>query len=70
MKQNTTHSGLLGLVEKLIRLIPIIYVFFRFLVKYTNYFEDDFYYLKKIFKDKKLNIIDVGASDGISSNFF
>ena len=70
MKQNTTNSGLLGLVEKLIRFVPIIYVFFRFLVKYTNYFEDDFYYLKKIFNNKKLNIIDVGASDGISSKFF
>ena len=70
MKQNTTHSGLLGLVEKIIRLVPIIYVFFRSLVKYTNYFEDDFYYLKKIFKNRKVNIIDVGASDGISSKFF
>ena len=70
MKQNTTHVGLLGFVEKIIRLVPIIYIFFRSLVKYTNYFEDDFYYLKKIFNNKKLNIIDVGASDGISSKFF
>lgn len=70
MKQNTTHDGLLGFIEKIIRLVPIIYVFFRSLVKYTNYFEDDFYYLKKIFKNRKLNIIDVGASDGISSKFF
>jgi len=70
MKQNTTHVGLLGFIEKIIRLIPIIYVLFRSLVKYTNYFEDDFYYLKKIFKKNKINIIDVGASDGISSKFF
>ena len=70
MKQNTTHSGFLGLIEKWIRFFPLVYVFFRWLVKYTNYFEDDFYYLNKIFKKKTLNIIDVGASDGISSNFF
>ncbi len=70
MKQNTTHGGLLGFIEKIIRLIPIIYIFFRSIVKYTNYFEDDFYYLIKIFKKKKINIIDVGASDGISSKFF
>ena len=70
MKQNTTNKGFLGLIEKIIRLIPHIYIFFRWLVKYTNYFESDFYYLKKIFNNKKINIIDVGASDGISSKFF
>jgi FkbM family methyltransferase len=70
IKQNTTHSGLLGIIEKIIRFIPIIYIFFRKLVKYTNYFEDDFYYLSRIFTNKSINIIDVGASDGIASKFF
>ena len=70
IKQNTTHRGLLGIVEKIIRYIPIIYFFFRKLVKYTSYFEYDFYYLDKIFHNKKINIIDVGASDGIASKFF
>ena len=70
MKQNTTNKGFLGLIEKIIRLIPLIYIFFRWLVKYTDYFESDFYYLKKIFRDKKINIVDVGASDGISCKFF
>lgn len=70
MKQNTTNEGFLGLIEKIIRLIPHIYIFFRWLVKYTDYFESDFYYLEKIFKTKKINIIDVGASDGISCKFF
>ena len=69
-KQNTTNVGIFGLVEKIIRFIPIIYVFFRYLVKYTNYFESDFFYLPKIFKNKKINIIDIGASDGISCKFF
>ena len=46
-KQNTTQNfGLLIFLEKMIRLIPVIYIFFRYLIKYTNYFEDDFYYLK------------------------
>ena len=70
MNKLTTHFTYLGLIEKLIRSVPIIYVFFRSIVKYTNYFEEDFKCLKKIFKDKKLNIIDVGASDGIACKFF
>jgi FkbM family methyltransferase len=69
-KQNTTQSGAFRGVEKLIRMIPIIYFFFRSLVRFTSYFESDFFYLKKIFKKKKINIIDVGASDGISTLFF
>ena len=52
MKQNTTNEGFLGLIEKIIRLIPHVYIF-RWLVKYTNYFESDFHYLKQIFKTKK-----------------
>ena len=69
-KQNTTQSGSLKWIEKLIRMIPLIYFFFRSLVRHTGYFESDFFYLKKIFKDRKINIIDVGASDGISALFF
>ena len=40
------------------------------MVRHTNYFENDFFYLKKIFRNRKINIIDVGASDGISAQFF
>ncbi len=70
-KQNTTQNSRIYIfLEKTIRLIPIIYVIFRFFVKHTNYFEDDFFYLKKIFNDRKINIIDIGASDGISALFF
>ncbi len=69
-KQNTTNLGFFGFIETYIRVIPIIYIFIRQLVRFTNYFEEDFYYLKDIFKDKKINIIDVGASDGISAQFF
>ena len=69
-KRNTTNTGLLGLFEKLIRFIPHIYLVIRPIVKFTNYFEEDFYYLKKIFKNTRINIIDIGASDGISAIFF
>ena len=69
-KENTTQTGILSIIESFIRMIPIIYYFFRSIVRYTGYFESDFFYLKKIFKYKKINIIDVGASDGISALFF
>ena len=69
-KRNTTNTGLFGLFEKLIRFIPHIYLVIRLIVKFTNYFEEDFYYLKKIFKNTRINIIDIGASDGISALFF
>ena len=70
IKQNTTNSGFFGKIETIIRIIPHIYIIFRMLVRFTTYFEEDFFYLKKIFKNKKINIIDVGASDGISAQFF
>ncbi len=70
IKQNTTQTGMLSFLERLIRMIPIIYYFFRSIVILTGYFESDFFYLKNIFKKKKINIIDVGASDGISALFF
>ncbi len=70
IKNNTANSGLLGFVEKLIRVIPHIYLIFRPLIKFTNFFEEDFNILKNIFKSKKINIIDIGASDGISALFF
>ena len=69
-KQNTTNSGFFGIIETIIRLIPHVYIIFRMLVRFTSYFEEDFFYLKEIFKNKKINIIDVGASDGISAQFF
>ena len=69
-KQNTTNSGFFGKVETIIRIIPHIYIIFRTLVRFTNYFEEDFFCLKSIFRSKKINIIDVGASDGISAQFF
>ena len=70
IKKNTANSGLLGFIEKLLRIIPHVYLIFRPLIKFTNFFEEDFFYLKNIFKNRKINIIDIGASDGISALFF
>jgi FkbM family methyltransferase len=71
IKQNTTQNNSFFInLEKKIRSIPHIYIIFRSLVRFTNYFENDFFYLRIIFKNKKINVIDVGASDGISALFF
>ncbi len=70
IKNNTANSGLLGFFEKIIRIIPHIYLIFRPLIKVTNFFEEDFNILKNIFGNKRINIVDIGASDGISALFF
>ena len=70
MQKSKTQIGFLGLVEKYIRKFVIIYFFIRSIAIKFDIFEEDFKILKKIFGDKKINIIDIGASDGISANFF
>ena len=66
----TASSGIFKIVEKIIRSHPLIYYIFRYLVRYTNIFEEDANGVKFLnFKDK-VNIIDVGASDGIATKFF
>lgn len=66
----TASSGLLKFFEKIVRSHPLVYFLFRQLIKYTNIFEDDAYGVSYLRFDKKINIIDVGASDGIASKFF
>ena len=62
-------SGTFKIVEIIIRSHPLIYYIFRYLVRYTNIFEEDANGVKFLnFKDK-VNIIDVGASDGIATKF-
>jgi len=69
-KSNLTSNGITGLLERIIRGIPLIYFLIRNLAVKFNLYENDFYLLKKIFYNKKINIIDIGASDGLSSVFF
>ena len=58
------------LLEKIIRAHPLIYIILRFFIRYTNIFEKDFEGLKLLNFDEKMNILDVGASDGIAAKFF
>jgi FkbM family methyltransferase len=70
MRVSSTNIGIVGYLERLIRSHPLIYIFFRSLIRFSNIFEKDFDGCKNIFFKKKINIIDVGASDGISIKYF
>lgn len=69
-RESWTNIGIIGFLEKVIRSHPLTYIFFRSIIKFTNIFEKDFDGLTKLNFRKKINIIDVGASDGISIKFF
>jgi FkbM family methyltransferase len=69
-RKSSTNVGLIGIFEKIIRSHPLLYIFFRSIIRFTNIFEKDFDGLKKIKFNKNINIIDVGASDGISAKYF
>ena len=66
----TASSGILKIIEKIIRSHPLIYFVSRYLIRFTNIFEDDANGVKFLNLRKKINIIDVGASDGIATKFF
>ena len=70
MRISKTNYGILGFLEKIVRSHPLLYIIIRKLIRFTNIFERDFDGLKQIFFDEKINIIDVGASDGISIKYF
>lgn len=66
----TASSGFFKLIEKIVRSHPLVYFFVRYLVRFTNIFEDDAHGVKYLNLGKKINIIDVGASDGVAAKFF
>ena len=70
IKKSFTQVGFFYFLEKIVRSNIYFYVIFRQLAKFFRIFENDFKYLKFYFKNKKIYIIDVGASDGISVIFF
>jgi FkbM family methyltransferase len=70
MQKSKTQNGILGFFEKHIRKYVLIYCLIRSIAIKFDIFEEDFKILKKIYNSKKINIIDVGASDGIAANFF
>ena len=70
LQRSKTNSGMLGYVEKLIRTHPLLYFFIRCLVRYTNIFEEDAKGVRFLNLNKNVNVMDVGASDGIAAKFF
>ena len=65
------HSyGILSFFENIIRSHPVIYFFIRKLIRFTNIFEEDANGVKIINFQNEINIMDIGASDGIASKFF
>ena len=70
MKKSKTNSGILFYLEKIVRSHPLLYFITRNLIRYTNIFEEDANGVVFLNFNKKVNIIDVGASDGISAKFF
>ena len=70
MRVSKTNIGVLGFLENMIRKHPFIYVMLRSCIRFTNIFERDFDGLKKINFKNNVNIIDVGASDGLAVKFF
>jgi FkbM family methyltransferase len=73
MSQKISYSqkGLFKLFERIIRSHPLIYLIIRNFIRYTNIFEDDAKGVKFIkFNKSKINLIDIGASDGVSINYF
>ena len=66
----TASSGLFQALEKIIRSHPLLYFITRYFIRYTNIFEQDANGVAYIKMAPSVNIIDVGASDGIASKFF
>ena len=64
-----TQYGIFFLLERIARSHPLIYIFSRYLANKLLIFEADFNGVKKIKFNKKINIIDIGASDGIATKF-
>ena len=70
MKRSKTNTGFLYFLEKILRSHPLLYFIVRQFIIYTNIFEEDANGVVFLNLGKKVNIIDVGASDGIASKFF
>ena len=70
MKRSKTNTGFLYFLEKILRSHPLLYFIVRQFIIYTNIFEEDANGVVFLNLSKKVNIIDVGASDGIASKFF
>lgn len=69
-KVDITQTGIFSYLERISRSHPYIYFFARNLAFYLNIFEKEFDGIRNInFKKEKINLIDVGASDGIAIKY-
>lgn len=69
LKKSHSQVGFLQFIENIARCHPLIYLLSRNISKYLKIFEADAIGLKNINFKKKINCIDVGASDGIFINY-
>ena len=72
MKNNPdiTQTGFMAILERISRSHPFFYLISRNLAFRFNIFEKEFEALKLInFRKKKINFIDIGASDGIAIKY-
>jgi len=69
MESKLATTDYLSVLEKIVRAHPLIYIFLRSIIRFTNIFEKDFDGVKLINFEGKINLIDVGASDGIAVKF-
>ena len=70
LKESRVSSKILfSFFEKIIRSHPLIYFVARSLIRFTNIYEQDWDGVKLLNLKEKVNIIDVGASEGIASKF-
>ena len=69
-KSKSASSGFFKILEKVIRSHPLLYYVARYFIRFTNIFEDDAHGVVLLNFKNKINIIDVGASDGIAARFF
>ena len=65
-----SQTGFLFFLERIARSHPLLYLLARYIAEKLNIFESDYNGLSKIKFKNKVNLLDIGASNGISIKFF
>ena len=64
-----SQNGFLFFLERIARSHPLLYLIARFIAEKLNIFESDYNGVSKIIFKNKINLLDIGASNGISIKF-